>query len=1176
MKYLLIGLLMLVSSLVFAEQRFTDKERAEFIKETKIDAQEFKAQNQGKFDLQILKPFILQGLEEHNLNKKFTKAEMIQIKAALEKYMQDPKNNYDEERFFKNLDASLAEISKQGLEKVKAGGICNELSCDKNLTCVSDPKQNTDGRKCSIGSKECKIDSDCCSDYCVESKTKGKKLCAPIKRCYVPVKLGSSCLDVPACEAGTCLPYNAETIGIGECVSNKNKCSNDSECCSNLCSGGTCKENLVCKSCSANGEKAESGKKCCEGLYKGTNDVCIPDVPPIVPPQVNINNKSFLKVVLNFILPSANASEAYNEINGNRSKYENFQAKSADKDNVDFKGKTAGLGFSLKSNFESCDMHFREDFYAYLIKNKLFDQEVALLSFDYMMLGESNNDYWKTQKGNDESSVNGRLKKIAERHAETRTKTNEKIDEINRKLTCMCIDVIGVTKIKNDDKVAYFDKNCGDFKKSYAGDQNAASCNNLDGEKKSYNDSCGNGPVDGLTAADCTKLKTALDQKTATCAATPVEPKFIDDVKDGDASGVKSKRMLVYFTAQMSSFNQTLTVDNTKVYQGIASVRDWIQTEGAQRIMTTESRTYDLGDFTLNGFGNTAQAMGAAVVGAMLAAGVIAVLGGFATASMISTWAAVGIITASALASGGGVWMVASLKGAWIAKRPMVADQFLRTQSCGKKGKHTCTDWKRKLTQPYNPVCEVHTSANACVRNFLAYNTDDGFRYIVDPFIPVGVSKSGLLRSQPDHALNLEAGFQRALQGMQSKARHGTIGESYMWEEFIDDTMTGYYAPNLGPNPADTYLLNDKNIEEIKNKAKQYAIDQKFLVESDKENLNKFAEYAFEYHFKWPRTTLKDEISYPTVALDTYLDFMSYGVAAKLSAGGANAALTFGGLNAKYLQDYLSTLKMYETQANNLDDAQKAGLKNEILKTENALASNKALNALIATGNELPGLDNKEAFSKFANSNGASGVTLSGDQQDFAKAVGTLRKLRSAQLKKLDAFNKAVSRGDINKGRAGAVSKAFGSFNSKFNSPMTAAIGGKTFGGGSGSGTATDATTAVKEDAEAFKFTAPPAGFGTGTGTGSSIPSFGGFGKSGSTSKSSDSSGSGSGSGTGMSDDDSKKLNEAIQARDTNANKYQSSDENSLFEKITNAYIRNYDKVLTKKKQEKDLIDKKE
>lgn len=1152
MKALILTLLLIFSVFAHAEQRFTDKEKEEFLKEARIETQEFKTENQGKFDLQLLKPYIFQALDDQRAKGNIDRKELQFIKSELDKYAKDPANNSDEEKFFKAFEQMLNEITKTKLEKVKKGGICNDLKCDKDLKCAVDPKQDTEGKKCSVGLKECKLDSDCCSGACEELK--GKKLCAPIRRCFESVKVGGSCNESPVCEKGTCLPFDANTNGIGECSPEKSKCNKDVDCCSNACSRGMCVENLICKDCSRAGEKAKDGKKCCEGLYKGEGGVCVPDAPPIVPPQVNNNLRKFIS----FFIDSAYAGDAYNTVNGNRSKYGNFTAKQGDKDTVNFKGASAGLGFKLKSDFEKCDMHFREDFYQYLIQNKLFDQEIALLAFDFMAMGELNPDYMRTSKNNELSSINGRLQAVANKHDTYRTKTNDKIAEINRKLTCMCIDVVGLSKLNDPAKTEFFNKQCGEYKKAYADDQTKASCNNLANEQQAYKDSCGNGPASGMTQEDCTKLQTALSDKEKTCSTTGPES-FIDDVAQGDASGVKAKRMLVFFTQQMSSFNQKLTVDNTRVYQGIANVKNWMTSTGYEKLYSaTDEKTIDLKTFTIEGSGGTARAMGAGVLVALLTAGVLAVLGGFAIESLVAAAGAAGIVAAA------GVWVIASLKGAWMVKRPIVADEFVREHSCGKKGKSTCTDWKRTLKQPYNTVCDSHISATGCVKNFLVYRKDDsGERYIIDPFIPVGMTKAGVLRGQGDLARSLDEGYKRALEAMQGKARSGQVSESYMWEDFIDESIVAKYAPQLTGTPEADYVLNENIANSIKENAKKFAIEKKFLEQTDVENLNKFAEYAYAYHFVWPKTSIKGEISYPTSAFDAYLDFMANGVAASLTAGGANAALTFGGLNSKYLEDYLNTLKIYEEQATNLSDAQKAGLQAEIANTQAQIAQMKLISDMVGTGSEI----DKDAINAALEKNGSSKDLLSGDQKEFLQAIGSYRKLRNEQVKKAEAYKKAVNSGEISKERAAQVAKVSSSFAQKFSSPLSASL---SKGGSGGGGSATDAI-APKDGSSLFNYKPNYGTSAIGSSYNSGSSSYGK--SSASTSKTT---GSDNNSSAAVEDEDSKRLAEAINARDkSNSSKFQSSDENTLFEKVTNAYIRNYDKVLTKKKQEKDLGDTK-
>lgn len=61
-----------------------------------------------------------------------------------------------------------------------------------------------------------------------------------------------------------------------------------------------------------------------------------------------------------------------------------------------------------------------------------------------------------------------------------------------------------------------------------------------------------------------------------------------------------------------------------------------------------------------------------------------------------------------------------------------------------------------------------------------------------------------------------------------------------------------------------------------------------------------------------------------------------------------------------------------------------------------------------------------------------------------------------------------------------------------------------------------------------------------------------------------------------MSDEDARRLAEAIDARDKSGkDKYKTQEGSSIFERVTNAYIRNYDKILDKKKKsDKDVIEK--
>jgi hypothetical protein len=881
-----------------------------------------------------------------------------------------------------------------------------------------------------------------------------------------------------------------------------------------------------------NGKKPERGQKCCEGLYINEKGMCVPDVPPIVIPQVRVKRlENMLDAFAEIIIGSAHADEAYNTVNADHDKYESFRATSEAADDI----KVAPPVFDLKrkSNFDTCDIRFRDDFMNYLKTSGLINQELALLSFDFVATGDGVNDYWMSSATDPQSSIYGRLKKIAQGHLEIRKKTNDSIDKANLRLTCMCLDVKGYKSITDATKKAFFENSCDEYQK--------------------YKD-----------------------------------PSVSSDQLEGDASGVKGKRLLVTWTATLESFNQTLAIDNTGIYQNFNDVSNWASSTAKWN--DADVKTYNLFTFSMKNPSGSVAAMGA-ILGALLAAGIIAILGGFATTSILTSWAAAGIIATSAITGGTGLWLIASLKGAWISKRPEVVDKFVRSYSCGKK--ETCQDWDRTLKQPYNSVCNVHTSANACIKNFVVFYQDQEPRYVVDPWIPYGVDKKLVLRDindDRDYAHKLEDGFQAAKNQMIAK-NPGAIGgggkdggsyvsEDYMRTLFVDANVLGSYTPRISTDDK-RYILDDTIVKMIKDQAKKYAIDQQFFQEGDTDNLNKFADYAYQYHFIWPKTSRLKEISYPTVGLTTYLALMTNGVAGSLSTGAVNARNGFGNLNQKYQEDLLNTLQMYGKvgPTTNADAAKLQAINAEIAKTQQELDRERTLSAILASGTADLSKLSAAAINDFSKSSGGSGnVTLTGDQSKFLNAVSVLREARKTQLKKLDAYNKAIASSG-NSDRASQVALASKKFASAFSNPLSK-TGSSLFGSGgtdglglktSDDGSKKDSSSSKNKNGYDY---GSAYGAGAGYGSGSSGSSHSGSGKS--DAATADSSAAGANSANSAADEDARRLQEAIDARNkANKEQYSSNGENSLFEQVTNAYIRNYDKVLIKKKSDKDVQEKK-
>ncbi len=1119
MKTTFLVILLLICNLAFAKARFTEKDKKVFMDSVNKELTVYKAETGGKIDLVVIRPFIFDELMIYHKEEKFTKEEMNKFKADYDSFIKDPSITpaNAEASLMKFIEAELSMISNKPLEKTKEGGICNQWGCEEGFKCANDPKQRPDkGARCKVGQGICKEDADCCSGSCIENKLSKKKSCAPIMRCFKPGKAGDSCGENPVCGEGSCDKYDANVVGIGECKSIKNSCKSDIECCSNKCSANRCVENLVCKNCVERGGQPSRGKECCEGLYADpeTNS-CRPAIEPIIPPQANFSMKKILISLVSVLISNAEAGEAFDTVNANRGKYQYFKVEETE--TVLKEKKEVGMKFEKRSNFNTCDIRFRDDFYNYLKQENLMDLEIALLAFDYMLRGPGVDDYWVQTKNNPSTSLYSRMKKIAEEHHKIRIEQNKGIETAQRKISCMCIDTIGYDKVK-EDKKAYFDKECGEFK-----DQLSA---------------------DGL---------------------------FKDDVNSGDASGIKAKRMMVAWTQSMKDFNVVLTIDNTKTAEAIGNINKWVQ-GNYKKFTDTEERIYPLSTFTIKNPSGSAAALGA-VLGALLAAGIVAILGGFATGSLISAWTAAGIITASAAAGGAGLWLIASLKGAWLNKHPEVYDRFVRSYQCGKKD--TCSDYTRELKQPYNTICNIHAGPQSCIKNFFAYydgEVADEPVYLIDPWVPYGTTKAEIFKGQGNYAEKLEEGFQRALSHMQSVSARGQIGEGYMQQEFINETVAGLFAPMIGTDPTSNYLLNADLVKIIKSKAKAYAIENKFIEETDTENLEKFADYAFDYHYVWPKQSRSKEITFPPFGAELYLDTMSNGVSRTLATGATKATQTFTNLNNKYMEDYLNTLDIYKNQMGTTDLGKLKALNAEIDKTKKELENGKALSALLSNGNLDSQLLNLSANSATQ----TSGANFSANETAFLNAVGKNRLARKEQIAKLATFKKAIASSNANtKARAEANQKAAASFSKKFNSGLTASINSK---GGMGSGTsATDAKTStfvpgeygnggagLNSGASAYD---PNAYMNNGASSGSGKSSTAGSGANGSGDQGAAANGSGAGN-----DEDSERIADAIDARNKmNKDKFNSNDEQTLFEKITNAYIRNYDKVLNKKKEKADI-----
>lgn len=1101
-----------------AKSRFSDDEKQKFMTSVQQGIAGYKTETSDSIDLKAINLEIDELLETFVEEKKITRSEKEKIKKGFEDLSKDPSLNSGnaEEKLNKFITDKFNEINQTPLEKIKEGKVCNNLVCEEGLQCLTSRTQE-DRPKCKMATLECKEDKDCCSSSCKLNPDRKIKMCERISLCFRPLRLGESCVANPVCAVGTCSEFNSKTLGIGECSDNGSACGKNTDCCSNSCENKKCVRSLVCKDCVGNGDKVANPKKCCEGLYPNDKGVCIPDLPPLVFPQVRSSVIHNIVAALGSLFISS--AEATDPVTQN---------------NI---ATSIPVTIERKSDFNTCDIHLRDDFFSELKEKNLLNLELATLAFDYVLLGEGTNDYWKSGSSAN-SSIYGRLKVVAQNHQEKRKKMNDKFKAANTEIKCMCLDVIGYDNIKDEVKKKFFKDECPEFSEGQTARvcHKQVPCTNLEGESQQI-----------ACTGDTRTESCAEGEAGCACEGDPLKA-----LTDDNASGLKGKRLLTKWTTKLTSLNSSLTRNNTATYTELAGVRDWVGNwnKGERK----ETFIYKYTIKKAHWFMAWIKALDPGTYVLMQYN-----MGSDTNSPMVTAM--------TALNSGvSATWATDSLLGAWQNdKLPYLNDVVTASSNCGPKGAkwlYKCTTHSVYLNHPYNSVCNSNSYANACIKNFMAVYpnpaNDSGVpRYIVDPWVPFGVDKALLIKSVSsgrNYVESLGDAFPMALGAIAANGDHPGI------------SIAQYAHFGFRINNSNSLILTPTIITEIKNKAKDFAIAEEIFEKSDTANLDAFAEYAYEYHFLQPKLSVAQKIAYPLVGLNPYLEYMANGVYS-LGAGAGNGANTFGNLNAKYLEDYLASLQLYaDLPTNQTDSVKLAALNAEIAHVKAELSSQLVFNEMANN------IGQGEALGTTTAGHLSNGV-LTGDQTATLNAIKTLRTAGKEQLSRLSAYNRGIA-GNGNLDRAKSIAAASKSFGAKFGAALSSYSGKGSLGvfgsgGMDGLGVKSGSDDKNKSDSGSKNNAYGSGGYGSTYGSGSG---------SGSGHRSSS-----SGSKSGVTDDksvnaevvdeDGRRLAEAIEARNkANQSKYQSNDEQTIFEKVTNAYIRNYDKILNKKK-DKDVIE---
>lgn len=1216
MALMAFALIMLVMAPAHGK-RITDAQKQDLLVEVREGLLEHRQENQGRLRLDRMKPDVMEFVWEFYYEDMVaTKEEILSFQREFDQLVANQAGMSDEQKeaaIFKIFNDLVDRVNSTPLQCIEEGASCNQWLCCDGLVCADKPGRMlpTPKNRCVATQAKCQQDSECCSGYCEENLLTKEKTCRAQKVCFRPVPLNKSCMESPVCAEGSCEQINAGTLGIGECNSVGESCKSEGECCSGKCSGGKCATNYMCRDCVQQGQVPARGRSCCEGLMQDHRTKrCVIDLPPFMSQSETTVPKSLGSVVgslINLVLPSAHAEggvqaffrqgetsiEYVNEQNlveGERSVDEVRRLLESDQVNeydlirdggtirdgqeqhardnesamamAQMLNRSGGQNFDLQrgSNFETCEMNLKADYYNQAADQRInrqvsiYDLQVSLLAFEYVALGAGVQDLWKVNGG---ENIHTSLKQLAQRNQTERREIIEDVVERNeRRMTCLCLDTHGYPNLSSTQQ-AYFQENCPD--------QHAAYLQMEDRAKE-------------------------LGQQVASIEG---------------ASGIKYKEMMVAWYEARKDFETELFIVTTNLADEMRAISSWAQNNDWFEV---EVRKYPLFNFTIRNY--TGQVMfGTALATALVTAGVIAMTGGFAATATLSAWAAAGIISAAAASGSLGVWFIGSLKGAWESQAPLVHDEYVKGREnykCGKKDR--CSDFTRVLNQPWNPVCRKHISANACIRSFLVTENAQGdTRYLIDPWVPKGVATNLVIRDNREYANLLEQGFLQARRYLSGNSpaeiaeirddmkctmemvynpqtrreeeqevcetisvrnvihASGFRPPSYLQETFVDEVAVSQFLPRLRADE-NSYRVTERMKQAIMKGAKDYVIEEGFFLPSQTENLNKFAQYVWEYHYLFPRLSKSDSISYPTPGLVTYLNLVDQALD-QISEQTHDSRENTEKIYRAALQD-LNITRQGLSRANQLQVSSGDEL------ARNASANAEARDGVInASGIGADSFGN----SRFFQGSMADGLTQTGVGSDnldpgalaaraqrLQSAIATRNRINQEKQEDFDNWKKQV--GDTDRGQR--ILAAQNDLMNGFLNPS--AYGSEGAGLASTGPVANDMARGDLRDASAASRGA--IGDTNRAIETRSLPSdnrnplmgAGDLGQS---------SGTVSGSG-GFSAADADRMREAIAARDRmGSDAFNSNEGDSIWEMVTNTYIRMYDRLLPSRNDLRDLQD---
>ncbi len=605
------------------------------------------------------------------------------------------------------------------------------------------------------------------------------------------------------------------------------------------------------------------------------------------------------------------------------------------------------------SNFKSCKINLWEDYVYFLAKNGLLSYELTLAAAEYVVGGEGVQDLWGDKSGGG-PNIHERLKALFSERAQKRKLLRDSLFLESHKTNQILLKLKEHTKFVSEQvgNAKEIEKRGRMLDEYIVKTLNNTSSGDLESIKQAI-EKWGSRKVQLECLCLYQKGLPNLPEDKKSRYANMCPEFFAEDkakldegpsgLATGDASGLKYKRILVYWAFINTSLHDAMFVSEEDSLNQITEFMDWYNSldwyavekrylgstgSGGKAFFNKKQGAHPyLYEFTehksqkKNGTWQDEKkyAYGPPHTTALLPENVRKV---FNINENPSPGSPNGLYAS----------IIAGMFGIGTdTPHPIIPKQNDAVTSnwaeCEKNRNHrmVCRDMTRHIEIPYNEQCENPTPAAACVKKWLsttvqiessqAGNSVDETRFLIDPWIPIGVKEDQIIKDKVDYSSmddnnriwkaydNLVKEFYTfptttfilrprngpPMNGWSDdppKKCAGTrpcVAADGHQVESVNEESIQWWVPKLHPNPPEgpAYLRPDEQQavkanaftaqELIKSKAEEHIVSVGLLREDFTELLKSYKEYVYKFHYIFPRLADRDALEYPPVGFHSYL-----------------------------------------------------------------------------------------------------------------------------------------------------------------------------------------------------------------------------------------------------------------------------------------------------------------